>query len=215
MRSLRVLTWNVHGLRDGRAGVLRVLHAMRADIVVLQEVPRLLVPSLAARRLARDAGLQCAVGGRSARGNAIFVQPTLRVMRGWVQSLSHVNGLHRRAACHALVEGIHVVGVHLSLDRVQRAAHVEQIVASLGQRTPAVLAGDFNEPKGGPTWLAWHRVGLMDPIPNAPATFPESGQRIDAVLMRSVEVHGYATGHAEVPGRFSDHLPVLNTVTRP
>jgi endonuclease/exonuclease/phosphatase family metal-dependent hydrolase len=85
-----------------------------------------------------------------------------------------------------------------------------------GALRPLIVAGDLNEPAGGPAWLAWGE-GIVDPAPDAPATFPAMAprRRIDAVLAGpDVEVLAYGDGSAD-PGDVraaSDHLPVLAAI---
>jgi endonuclease/exonuclease/phosphatase family metal-dependent hydrolase len=83
MVAVRVLSWNLHGMRDDRAAVLRVLRAVDADVVCLQEAPRR--PSTPGtrwrlRRLAAASGLRLVRGGREAAGNALLVSGRIEVV---------------------------------------------------------------------------------------------------------------------------------------
>ena len=73
--TLRVVSWNVRSLRDDVPALLRVLHACRPDVLLLQEAPRLGAAAAARRRLARAAGLRVVAAGPLAAGCAVLAGP--------------------------------------------------------------------------------------------------------------------------------------------
>jgi len=113
---------------------------------------------------------------------------------------------------------------HLDLEDVPRLAHAGQVISLLGRLrqkygAPAVIAGDINEPPGGPAWSL-----LARPFPDAHATAPAGDadtysaafprRRIDGVFADpGIQVIG--CGVPAEPGRAgdyalaTDHRPVL------
>jgi endonuclease/exonuclease/phosphatase family metal-dependent hydrolase len=89
-----------------------------------------------------------------------------------------------------------------------------------GQQLAAVLAGDLNEPPGGPAWQALADV-VHDPGAGSAPTFSarHPRRRIDAVLAApGLEVldYGWPPGVAEEDVLMaSDHRPVLATIRLP
>jgi endonuclease/exonuclease/phosphatase family metal-dependent hydrolase len=224
--GLRVLTWNVHDLLGDPLAVAAVLRAARPDVVALQEAPRLIRsrPKLAA--LARSAGLLFVTGGRDSAGTALLCSMRAEVdadaalrlpTRGW--------RTRPRGLAHALVglprgPRLLVASVHLGLSAGERAEHVAAIRELVAAVPATVVAGDLNEPPGGPSWQALADV-VTDPAPDAPPTFPVRGtavpdRRLDAVLTGpGVVVHEYAAWQPDpaLVRRASDHTPVLAVVS--
>jgi endonuclease/exonuclease/phosphatase family metal-dependent hydrolase len=225
---LRVLTYNVHELKDDLGALARVVRAVAPDVACLQEVPRRPLTGHRVGALADACGLLWSGGAERAGGTAIFT--SLRVdQRASGAGRLPVSGLlTRRRGYAAGVVGVPggpsvtVVSVHLSLvaeERVQHARLVRDALRSLGPG-PYVVAGDLNEPPDGPAWTAFGPL-LHDAVassaagePTFPARTPQ--HRIDAVLVSS----GLAVEAVCVPGRehgvdpadlelASDHLPVV------
>ena len=220
-RPLRVLSWNLRHLHDDRRAIVRVLRAADADLVFLQEGPRQAVAGTRTlRRLAGAAGLHVVGGGRAAAGNALLRSDRVTVTdvetvrfplnrrfgqrRGTVVATIGTGGAALRVAC-----------VHLGLEGQERLAHVAEILRRLGSG-PALVAGDLNEPPGGPSWRALEAL-VRDPAPGAPVTFSVASprRRIDAVLVsagvRTLE-YGEWQADPEDVARATDHLPVLTVV---
>jgi endonuclease/exonuclease/phosphatase family metal-dependent hydrolase len=224
MALLRVVSWNLHGLRDDRAAVVRALRALDGDVVCLQEVP--LLPMMPGSRirlagLARRTGLHLVGGGRSAAGDALLVSPRVQVdefeelrlpTSRWRWSDRRVAGVpvpvpeprigEQRGAVVATVRlpggpPLVVACVHLSLDPVERLRHAGMIVEVVRRRRlPAVIAGDLNERPGGPAWTALGEL-VADPVPDAGPTYSAQDlrYRIDAVLTSpSLTVVSYGDG---------------------
>ncbi|MCT9930138.1 endonuclease/exonuclease/phosphatase family protein [Planotetraspora sp. A-T 1434] len=231
---LRVATYNVRGLRDDRAALVRVIRAMRPDVLCLQEVPRFSGWRAKRRRLARDTGMTVAAGGRVG-GVAVFAGPGVRVLHGRGARLRWFPGLEWRAVALAVVEkdGVRyaVCSAHLDLLPGARLRHATQIVPML-QRTArmfgarAVLAGDVNEQPGEPTWryladrftdcfgchAASSGAALADRREGGTFTATDPARRIDAIFAEAglaVLTCGGAQAAAEDLRRASDHLPVV------
>lgn len=185
MLRLRVLSYNVRSLRGGRAAVARAVRDCAPDLVAVQEAPRAVrveVERVVERRLPRTPG-----------------QP----LRGLAAAAVRVNGAR-----------LGVVGVHLGLSAAERRRQVGLLARTArGLRMPEVLlAGDLNEPAGGPSWRALAGHGFADPqsgdgAPTFPARDPRT--RIDAVLASGrARVREYTVPEVVA----SDHRPVLAVV---
>jgi endonuclease/exonuclease/phosphatase family metal-dependent hydrolase len=239
MAQLRVVSWNLHGLRDDRAAAYRVLRALRGDVVFLQEAPRRpMAPGSRGRLagLARLTGLQVVGGGRSAAGDALLVSPRVQVDESeevrllaprWWPTGRQVAGLpvprlrigEQRGAVLATVRlpggsPLVVACVHLSLDQGERVRHARAIVEAVRRRgLPVVIGGDLNERPGGPAWAVLAEVA-PDPVPEAGPTYSarDLQDRIDAVLTSpGLSVVGYGDAGVDVADarRASDHWPVI------
>jgi endonuclease/exonuclease/phosphatase family metal-dependent hydrolase len=209
---VRVVTWNVRSLRDSSAGVAAALRGFGADVVLLQEAPRLLGWRSSRRRLARRAGMRAVVGGRPAAGNLLLVAARVEVVEASVLLLPRRRGLHRRGAVLArlAVEGavLGVVGTHLDLDAAARPDTAGRVREAAPRGLPLVVGADVNEQPGGPAWAVL-ADGLVDVGRELGPTFPARApsRRLDALLVDP----GVAVAAARVPptGAVSDHLPVL------
>jgi endonuclease/exonuclease/phosphatase family metal-dependent hydrolase len=216
---LRVVTYNVHGLRDDLAALTRVVRDLDPDVLVVQEAPRRLRWRYRCAELARRCGLVCAAGGGPALGNLILVGLRVAVPEAWALRYPLTPGRHMRGAAFArcVVDRAPVVvaGTHLSLDggeRLAQARLLDAALAGLPEPAPVVVAGDLNEPPDGPAWrlLAARRMDAARG--DATPTFPAVGGRgrIDAVLVDpAIAVAGYRVVSSTATARASDHLPVL------
>jgi endonuclease/exonuclease/phosphatase family metal-dependent hydrolase len=209
---LRLLSYNVHDLRDDRDAVAHVLRSMRCDVACLQEVPRRWFERPRVSRLARESGLRWASGGRPSGGTAVFVSRRVGLVAATAFRLPVRGPFTRtRGAATATVDldgaALTAVSVHLPLDPAQRVSHARIVRARLadaaggsGPTTSVVVAGALNEPPGGPAWAVLS-AGLTDaaaadgePAPTFTACRPT--RRIDAVLVGP----GVRVGSVLVPG---------------
>ena len=223
--SLRIASYNIRkALGTDRkrdpARVLRVIAALQADLVVLQEADLRLPPR---RPVFDTAALTQGTGlvpvrfahGRSSlgwHGNALLIAPRFEVISRDHHTLP---GLEPRGLVTAVLqsgsEHLRVVGVHLGLlrhsRRQQLTALLEMIPAD--DLLPTVIAGDFNERSlgvglgrlskrfrilsGGPTYHSRHPVFALDRV------------AISAEFSHAA-AHVYRSPEAS---RASDHLPLL------
>ncbi len=157
--TLRVATWNVHGMRAGVDEIARVIRAEHVDIVALQESG----PRRRLRAVGETLGmLVCAdpwVFPRRRIQNAVLLR------RGLATTISH--RLHRFSGGSLLYPRgvlladtdlhVSVLSVHLGLDSSERADHVAQLITMLlGPDATFVVGGDLNALPGdpGPSSLA-------------------------------------------------------------
>lgn len=205
---MRVASWNVRSLRDGSRGVARVLRSLSADVVLVQEAPRLFLWRSSRRLLARRAGLRVVTRSWAA-GCLVLRAPHVTVVRAGSVRLPRRPGLHRRAVAYAVlaVDGdrLVVASTHLDLEPAARLDSARRVRAALPDGA-LVLGADVNEEPGGPAWSALS-AGLADR--GSAATFPARvpHRRLDALLVSP----DLDAGAVEVmaAGGASDHLPLL------
>ncbi|MGW5260039.1 endonuclease/exonuclease/phosphatase family protein [Microbispora sp. NPDC004025] len=230
---LRVATYNVRGLRDDRGALVRVIRALRPDVLCLQEAPRLPGWRRQRRALARAAGLSVAAGGRVG-GTAVLTAPAVRLLRGRGHRLRWFAGLEWRSVALAVVEKDReryaVCSAHLDLmagARLSQAAQIVPLLEGAAREFGAapVLAGDLNETPEAPVWrllggrytdcfaAAGGPAGWGDDG-RAGATFParDPRVRIDAIFA-GPGLSIVSCGGADAPpgdlAAASDHRPVV------
>lgn len=222
--DFRILSWNVHGLRDDTAVLSRVVRDLDPDVVCVQESPKYLRWRAKCAALARRCGQLYVVGGGTTGGSALLGSLRVDVKAATEVCLSRQLLWPARGVAAAVVSKggarLTVLSVHLPLDPAQRLEHtmrVLQVRAAMGGRH-ALAAGDVNERPGHAAWQAFADSGMRDLAPGSGPTFPARApdRRIDGVfgtdglVVRSAEV-------VSAPGveRASDHRPVLVTVGVP
>jgi endonuclease/exonuclease/phosphatase family metal-dependent hydrolase len=232
--SLRVMSWNIHGMRgrDGRTDperVAMVIDEVRPDVAGLQEVGALGGPGQLldpAGTLARLTGLAHAYGltelrGAYPYGNCILSRFPIASTRTYDLS---VPGREKRGCLRADLDlgdaALHVFNCHLGLDRKERRRQAAQLLSADILRDtalayPLVLVGDFNAWSSRSAVPRWIRRQLSDAAVvsgAAAATFPAHFPlvRLDrayvspAVRVLACSVHGSRLARAA-----SDHLPVV------
>jgi endonuclease/exonuclease/phosphatase family metal-dependent hydrolase len=222
---VRVVSYNVRDLLDDRDAVAHVVRSCRPDVLCLQEAPRRPLTAHRLRRLARETALRWVSGGRTSGGTAVLVHPRLDVLAAEAHRLPVAGWLTRRrgvavATVRSADDSVWVMAsLHLPLTAQERVEHVTRVVAELaGARGPVVVAGDLNEPPGGPSWTElgsrWHDGAGDVADATYPARRPRS--RIDAVFVSAdvevVDLHVAGSSEAldgAVLAAASDHLPVI------
>jgi endonuclease/exonuclease/phosphatase family metal-dependent hydrolase len=224
---LRLLSYNVHGLRDDVDALAAVVRAARPDVVVCQEAPRRLRWRTRCAALANRFGLVVGGGGQPAVGNLLLTSLRVRVCEQWCVQYPLTPGRHLRGA--AFVRGeiggtrFVVAGSHLATDPAERPAQAEILRRVLAEVPEPVLLGlDVNETADGPAWRTLTAGGLVDAAVAVDladrATYParEPRRRIDAVLVDPrCTVVGYRVLDPPAARLASDHLAVLVDVTVP
>lgn len=218
---MRILSWNIHGLRDDTAALVRIVRELDPDVMCVQEAPKYFRWRARCAELARRCGLLYVTGGGTTGGTALLASLRVDVRRDAEVCLSRQWWWPDRGVAAAVVERagvtLTVASVHLPLGASQRLAHAHRVIdvqRALGPAaaSPALAAGDLNERPGHAAWQAFHDAGLRDLGPGTGPTFPAAhpDRRIDGVVAsEQVELVDYQV--VDVPGvaRASDHRPVL------
>jgi endonuclease/exonuclease/phosphatase family metal-dependent hydrolase len=223
---LRVLSYNVHGLRDDTAALAAVVRAAAPDVMILQEAPRRFRWRTRSAALANSFGLVVAGGGLPALGNLVLTALRVRVHEEWCLQFPLTPGRHLRGAvfvrCSVGRTPFAVAGSHLATDPRERPGQAVILKKALADvDVPLVLGADLNERPGG---NAWRTVadGLVDAAVAAGQadglTFPvaDPRHRIDAVFVDPrCEVLRYEILDSPEARRASDHFPVLVELVLP
>jgi endonuclease/exonuclease/phosphatase family metal-dependent hydrolase len=221
MAPLRVLTYNVHGLRDDRTALTGLIRDLEPDVVIVQEAPRRFRWRHKCAALADDAGLVVGAGGLPALGNLLLVSLRVKVHETWCLRYPLTPGRHLRGAafarCSVRGSAFSISGSHLATDPVERPAQAAEWKAALARiEGPVIAGGDLNEGPGGG---AWRTVadGFVTP-PSGSLTFPATlpRQRLDTLFVSpDIAVENYEVIDTDQARRASDHLPVLADLVLP
>jgi endonuclease/exonuclease/phosphatase family metal-dependent hydrolase len=218
---LRVMSYNVHGLKDDRSQLIGLIRDAEPDVLIVQEAPRRFRWRHKCAALADDTGMVVAAGGLPALGNLLLVSLRVRVHESWCMRYPLTPGRHLRGAffAHASVGGTDftVSGSHLATDPAERPTQASLWKEALaGLEGPVIAAADLNEGPGGG---AWRTVGdgLVSSTagrPTYPATLP--ARLIDGLFVTpDITIEKYDVLENDQARRASDHLPVLVDLTLP
>lgn len=220
MTRVKVMTYNIFMGGRKRAPLDRLVQQVRPDVLLVNESPK--TPLLWRRRcrlLATGWEMTHVGGGRNAGSNAIMVPAHVEVESTDATPFRTGVFQPRRGTVAAWLKietrSLGVVSCHLSLAPSQRAKEVEQVIAIADtMRGVVVVAGDLNEPPGGPSWHRLREAGYRDhgskDWPTFPAATPQ--KRIDALLVRgeaNVVHHGDPGVPTWLQEQASDHRGVL------
>ena len=217
---LRVLSYNVHGLKDDRPALTGLVRELEPDVVIVQEAPRRFRWRHKCAALADDCGMVVAAGGMPSLGNLIMVSLRVRVHDTWCLRYPLTPGRHMRgaafASCSVRGATFTVSGSHLATDPVERPAQAARWKRELaGVEGPLIAAGDLNEGPGGGAWrtVADGLVSSASAL-TFPATLPRL--QLDAVFVTpDISVERYAVVETDQARRASDHLPVVADLLLP
>lgn len=223
MTDVRVVSYNVHGLRDDRDALVAVVRGLAPDVVILQEAPRRLRWRTRCASLAHDLGLVVGGGGLPALGNLVLTSLRVRVHETWCLRYPLTPGRHMRGAvfarCSVGRERFAVAGSHLSTDPAERAAQATILKKELSRLDlPVVVAADVNENSTGVAWRALAE-GLTDAgtevdLPTFSCASPRD--RIDALFVDPrIEVRRYQVVDSPQARRASDHFPIVADLVLP
>ncbi|MEU8241539.1 endonuclease/exonuclease/phosphatase family protein [Actinoplanes missouriensis] len=217
---LRVVSYNVHGMRDDRPALVGLIRELAPDVLVVQEAPRRFRWRDRCASLAADAGLVVAAGGLPALGNLLLVSLRVAVHRTWCVRYPLTPGRHMRGAVFAelSVRGAGrfvVTGSHLATDPAERPAQAARWKSELPDM-PLVLAADLNEGPGGSAWrmVADGLTGDDRDVPTFPAVLPQ--RRIDGLFVSpGIAIERYEIISSDRARGASDHLPVVADLLLP
>ena len=219
--SLRVMSYNVHGLSDDRAALIELVRELAPDVLVVQEAPRRFRWRHKCAALADDAGLVVAAGGLPALGNLVLVSLRVKVHEAWCMRFPLTPGRHLRGAVfvRGSVRGgrFTVSGSHLATDPAERPGQAMLWKDALDAiEGPVIAAGDLNEGPGGGAWRTVED-GLVSSAAGRftfPATLP--ARLIDGLFVTpDITVEKYEVVESDLARRASDHLPVLGELLLP
>ena len=223
MTTWRVLTWNVLGSRQPNLDIVaEVLAAYGPDVVAVQEIQRRQARSLA-RRLGwrviwtrKHHPYSPAVWWRT-EGLAILTPHDV----GDMVSASISPGVstwtyHHRVAMAATVrradDTLRIANTHLAAHSPdERIAQARRVALLVGDRRPAVVAGDLNAVDEAEVIREFGGLGLVDPGGDFSNPSIAPRQRLDYVLVPDgATVNARLTPEGgERWHQLSDHLPVL------
>ena len=226
--TFRVATYNVHYGFNGEwrydpEHIARVLEASGADVIVLQEVPVGLPAAYGTdlalwlgRRLRMHSQFAPSINGLL--GDAFLTRLPVssfetRMLPPDTADRKQLGRLTVRAGRAAVT----IFGTHLGVAETDRRVQSAAVVGLVGDVTPAVLAGDFNEPPVGPAINRLRAAGFLSVFEllsmshpgTVPAGRPKAG--IDYIFVRGLRPEA-----AEViAATASDHRPVVATLRIP
>jgi endonuclease/exonuclease/phosphatase family metal-dependent hydrolase len=223
MMKLRVLSYNVHTLRDDRAALTAVVRGLAPDVAILQEAPRRLRWRTRSASLAHDFGLVVAAGGLPALGNLLLTSLRVRVHDTWCLRLPLTPGRHLRGAAFARCSigrtRFVVAGSHLSTDVAARPSEATRLKKALSEvDDPVVFGGDVNETPAGAAWRTLADgltdAGSQSDVPTYHCANPR--ERIDALFVDPrIEVLRYEVVDTPEARRASDHFPIVADLALP
>lgn len=219
-RAIRVMTWNIHGAlgRNRRFDLRKVVALiLRADpdIVALQEVDSRRQAGIDPFVMLREALGHYGVGAKTIvtadgdYGQMLMSRWPLRDME--IRDISYGEFEPRRVikACIETPQGaLHVAATHLGLSISERQSQVRVLLELIGERTPFVLLGDFNDW----FWPGSVRRVLARVLPDRSRhrTFPSACPllRLDRIYCRprGALIQSWTDSEAR---QISDHLPCI------
>lgn len=217
MTKIRVLSYNLHSLRDDRRALIQVVREIAPDVAILQEAPRRFRWRQKSADLARDFELVVGGGGLPSLGNLILTRLRVRAYDGFDIRYPLTPGRHMRGAafvrCRVGRSTFVAVGSHLSTDATERPGQAAVLKSHLSQlQEPVVFAGDLNENSGGAAWRTL-ADGLVDSAgADDRHTFPCAAprERLDVVFVDPrVTVVSYEVVDTPAARLASDHFPVV------
>jgi endonuclease/exonuclease/phosphatase family metal-dependent hydrolase len=223
---LRLMSYNVHGLRGDLDAMAELVRSQRPDVVAVQEAPRRLRWRSRCADLARRFQMVYAAGGLPGLGNLLVVDMRVRVHDTWCLRYPLTPGRHMRGAalarCSVGGSAFVVAGTHLATDPDERPGQAAILAKALAEvPEPLIVAGDFNEEPGGAAWtaVADGRIDAGDPAgAGGAATYPAAAAtlRLDGVLVdRRFGISDCRVLDTAEARRASDHLPVVVDLTLP
>ncbi len=231
-RPWTVLTWNVHGsAAPDLDAIAAVVRTESPDVVVVQEIRRRQARALSAQLEMRYSWSlkhepYTKVMWWRSEGMAIMTPHLLdavghtevsdgQPMRSWRRRIAQWGLVGRVDRSMLMIYNLHLTPHDADDSRRAEAVRVGELVASIGDDPPAVVAGDFND-AGDPS--------IIDLLPGvehvaAPMSNPADSptQALDHVLLpaHARDVAVSVPEGSEQWAAISDHLPVTVRFTLP
>src|SRR2546423_14522900 len=154
---LRVVSYNVHGLRGDQRALAEVVRELAPDVLVVQAAPRRLRWRTRNAQLAHALRLVYVAGGAPSLGNVICTDLRVRPRSTWELRYPLTPGRHLRGAafarCTAGGAPFVVVGSHLATHPAERPRQAQLLKkAPAHPDAPVIPSGDLNETVGGSAW---------------------------------------------------------------
>lgn len=227
-----VLTWNVHGSQRPDVGAIAAaIRAAAPDIVAIQEIRKRQAAAVAALLSMRYSWslkhepYTKLMWWRS-EGMAIMTPHLLdavghtevsdrQPMRSWRRRIAQWGLVGRADRTMLMIYNLHLSPHDDADSRRSEAQRVSELVASIGDDPPAVVAGDFNDADD---------PSIIEALPGtehiaAPMSNPSEAptQALDHVLLpaHATDVQVSAPDGSEHWAAISDHLPVTVRFTPP
>jgi endonuclease/exonuclease/phosphatase family metal-dependent hydrolase len=222
-QSLRVLSYNVHGLTDDRSALAAVVRTLSPDLVFVQEAPRRLRWRSRTAALAHSFGMFYAVGGAPSLGNMIATSQRVSVDEVWCVRYPLTPGRHMRGAAFARCSLGRVpfvaVASHLATDPAERPAQARALRAAMAASGgPVILGCDLNDEPGGESWQIL-ADGLSDAGAEADAPtypVPRPSRRIDAIMVDPrCRIERFEVVDSPAVRAASDHFPIVSDIALP
>jgi len=220
-----VLTWNVHGSERPEATALAAaIRNQSPDVVVLQEIRKQQAASLAGALQMRYSWVvkhypYTKLMWWRAEGMAIMTPHLLDAVghtevsdnqptRSWRRRIAQWGLVGRADRSMLMIYNLHLSPHHDAESRRSEAARVRELVASIGDDPPPVVAGDFNDADD---------VSIIDALPGVEHVVPamsnpseDPTQLLDHVLLPSeaTDVTVSVPAGGAQWAAISDHLPV-------
>jgi endonuclease/exonuclease/phosphatase family metal-dependent hydrolase len=222
---VRIMSYNVHSLRDDPGALAEVVAAAAPDVLVIQEAPRRFRWRVRCADLAHRFGLIVGGGGLPSLGNLVLTTLRVRVHGHTCLRYPLTPGRHMRGAvfvrCSIGSARFVVAGSHLATDGTERptqAARLRDALAAIPE--PTVLGVDTNDVPGSVSWRTLAGTGLrdvavgVDERPTFRVTNPR--RRIDAIFADpALAVSGYRVFDHPRLAHASDHLPLVADLALP
>lgn len=216
-RQLRVVSYNIHTLRDDRAALVAVVRELAPDVLLLQEAPQRFGWRWRCAWLANAVGMVVGAGGQPGRGNLILTNLRVRVSDTWCRWYPLTPGRHLRGAafarCTVAGTSFVVAGSHLATDPVERPGQAKLLKEALAEvDEPVVVGADLNDEPGGAAWqtLADGLVDASGADDTVTFSCTDPRRRIDAIFVDSrIQVLSYQVVDTPLARRASDHFPVV------
>ena len=217
MTRLRILTYNVRGLKDDVPTLRRIISQVDPDVLCLQEMPRHPFSDHRVAAFAASVGMLWPGGQRHRCSTTLVASPRVDLHDSGhaLYDVPRPQEPRGYAWCHVSKAGgpvITVVSTHMSLYSRLRGPHAHALLDDphVEAGLPVVITGDFNEEPGGPAvkviTARLQDVGgpaltypAQDPSRKLDFVFASPGLRVSQVpIAASADDFAAATDHRPV-----------------